>query len=91
MEVIQDLKQKNREEYFLETKLNLQIKRLNSARSALLYFLKTNKIIKVYCPYYMCEFVVKALKENNIKIYFYDLDEEFFSKDIECFLDEYII
>lgn len=39
----------------------------------------------------MCEFVVKALKENNIKIYFYDLDEEFFSKDIECFLDEYII
>lgn len=80
-----------REEYFLENKLNLQIKKFNSARSALLYFLKTNKITKVYCPYYMCESVVKALEENNIKIYFYYLDDEFFPKDIEYFLDEYII
>lgn len=80
-----------KEEYYLENKLNMKIKSLNSARSALLYCLKINKITKIYCPYYICESVINSLKENNIEILFYELDDNLFPKNIEEFLDEYII
>lgn len=55
---------------------------LNSGRSALMYIVKIKKIKEIWCPYYICESVIDALKKENVKINFYYLSKNLIPKNL---------
>lgn len=50
---------------------------LNSGRNALRYIIKAYNIEEINVPYYTCQFVWDILKQENCKINFYHIDENF--------------
>lgn len=55
--------------------------KFNSARSALVSFLKQANIRKIWLPLYICDTVICALKKHDILIDFYSLTDEFEIKE----------
>jgi len=51
--------------------------RLNSGRSALRYIFRTEKPQKVLLPYYICDSVIEAARQENIPIEHYHINEKF--------------
>lgn len=49
----------------------------NTASNALVYFIKTKKIKKIYIPYYLCDSVSYVLNMNKIQFDYYCLDKLF--------------
>ena len=49
----------------------------NSGRSSLRYIIRANKIKTLYLPYYTCWSVTDTVKEENVEIKFYNIDENF--------------
>ena len=65
---------------------------LNSGRSALMYIVKVKKIKEIWCPYYICESVIDALKKENVKINFYYLSENLIPENLnEIKKEEFIL
>ncbi|PIE95999.1 hypothetical protein [Bacillus fungorum] len=52
--------------------------RLNKARSALHYLLKTNRTKKIYLPHYMCHCILEPISALHIDYEFYNIDEKFY-------------
>ncbi|RTR36366.1 hypothetical protein EKG37_02070 [Robertmurraya yapensis] len=50
--------------------------KLNKARSALYYFIKANKVSKIYLPYYMCECILEPILSLGIEYEMYRIDRE---------------
>ena len=50
---------------------------LNSGRNALRYIVKAYNIKEINVPYYTCQFVWDILQQENCKINFYHIDENF--------------
>lgn len=50
---------------------------LNSGRSSLRYCIRAMNIKKIHAPYYTCWSVFDTLKEENVEIEFYNIDENF--------------
>lgn len=50
---------------------------LNSGRNCLRYILRAYKIAEIQLPYYLCPVVRQAVKEENVKMKFYHIDENF--------------
>lgn len=51
--------------------------RLNKARSALHYLLKTSRTKKIYLPHYMCHCILEPILALHINYEFYNIDEKF--------------
>lgn len=49
----------------------------NYARTALRYLIKTQKIRKIFLPYYICDSVIDAVKKEKIDINFYHINKNF--------------
>jgi len=54
--------------------------KLNTARNAIVYVILAKKYELIHIPFYICDSVIKALKNYNIKYKFYPLTEEFLPK-----------
>jgi hypothetical protein len=83
---------------FLDLSANWQLKGishnpilLNTARNCIRYIAQQRKIRRVLVPYYTCHTVVRALKNDGIKIVFYFLDEDFMPVLPHGSEDEYVI
>ncbi|MCR5262201.1 MAG: hypothetical protein K6C94_10260 [Candidatus Gastranaerophilales bacterium] len=50
---------------------------LNSARNCLRYVIRAFRIKQIYLPYYICQAVRYAVKEEDIAVKFYHIDEDF--------------
>ncbi|HWY10348.1 MAG TPA: hypothetical protein VN026_03430 [Bacteroidia bacterium] len=50
---------------------------LNTGRNALELILRTEKINKIYLPYYTCDVLLEPINKLNIKIEFYNINEKF--------------
>lgn len=55
-----------------------EVIRLNSARAAVRYAVKDSLAKVVWLPYYLCNTVYDALKNDNVVIKFYNIDKNFF-------------
>lgn len=49
----------------------------NSSRNALKYFIRFNKIKKIYLPFYLCEVVYRACVDEKCDIVLYHIDKDF--------------
>ncbi|MBO1626024.1 hypothetical protein [Bacillus arachidis] len=52
--------------------------RLNKARSALYYLLKSKQIKKIYLPYYMCSCILEPVTALKLDCELYRIDEKFY-------------
>lgn len=68
---------------------DLKTVKLNSARSALAYLIKSKNIKKIFLPYFNCESITKICKDYDVKMRFYNIDKKFFPLNIELQNDEY--
>ena len=57
--------------------MKYQIVKLNTARNSLRYIIKIFNIKEIYVPYYICPVVRMALKKENCRIVFYNIDLNF--------------
>ncbi|MFR3567543.1 MAG: hypothetical protein ACLTUR_06055 [Paraclostridium sordellii] len=65
--------------------------RLNNGRNSLIYILKSQKIKKVYLPFYLCDSVSKKVIQEGYEVDYYNIDEKFnpiFDKKLKK--DEYL-
>lgn len=51
--------------------------KFNSSRSALRYFIRNNKVNKIYLPIYLCSVVEEAVRLEKCEIVFYHVDKNF--------------
>lgn len=51
--------------------------RLNSARNALRYILEAQQVSKIYIPYYICDSVLDAINDSNVKYEYYSINNDF--------------
>jgi len=63
---------------------------LNSARNCLSYFIRCVKIKKIYVPNYTCPVIFDAIKNENCKITFYNIDDNFLPQ-MEFAKDSYVL
>jgi len=54
-----------------------ELVRLNTARNALLYLIKSKEIKKVYIPNYLCDSVSDMLQRNSYEFEYYNVNSEF--------------
>lgn len=54
--------------------------RLNTARNALLYVLKSKKIKKIFIPYYLCDSIINVLQKYGYGYEFYHINLDFSPK-----------
>lgn len=64
--------------------------KINLARNALRYIIRTYNIKKIYIPYYICPTIRQAVLKENCKPIFYHIDDNFMP-EIEFSLNEYIL
>lgn len=57
--------------------MSYQITKLNTARNSLRCVVKAFNIKEIYVPYYICPVIRTALKKENCKVYFYNIDLNF--------------
>ena len=71
---------------FIRNEYHKDLLALNTGRNALLYLVKAKQIKKVFIPYYLCNSVSDTLKQNNINIEYYHINEIFepvFEKELK--------
>lgn len=51
--------------------------KLNTARNAIEYILKSKEYNKIYLPFYSCHSMLEPMIKNNIKYKYYNIDSEF--------------
>lgn len=76
---------------FIEKPYHKGMIELNTARNALIYLIKANRIEKVYIPYFLCNSISNALKRYSINYEYYNVDKKFhplFNKELKQ--NEYI-
>ncbi|MGY3724755.1 hypothetical protein SAMN05421767_11235 [Granulicatella balaenopterae] len=63
---------------------------LNAGRNCLKYIIKAKNIQKIYLPYFLCDSVRDACKDEYINIAYYHISDNFLPKSIELQHDEWI-
>ncbi len=66
-------------EYFSRYEPN--VRRFNSVKAALDYFIRESGIKKIWIPYYYCPSTIDAIKKTGIQILYYHIDESFLPID----------
>lgn len=67
-------------EHFYGNQFHNDAYKFNSGRNCLRYIIKERKIKEIYLPYLICESIIDICKKENVKIYFYHINEEFMPK-----------
>lgn len=64
-------------EQLINNEYYTELVRLNTARNAFLYVLKSKEIRKVYIPYYLCDSIKDMLNKNSYEFEYYKIDKDF--------------
>ncbi len=64
------------------------ILKLNNARNSLRYLIRMYSYKTMYVPFYICDSVLNMLKEENIDILFYEINEKFMPINLYAFNSE---